>query len=166
MQQKLSKLRADYEEAELIKKEKESLKKEAEEKEKIALDKYKPPEPEQTEAEKEEAREERLNEAEDYFRLLDSDSSGTVTIVELQTRITFDKDRNGEVSEEEALYFLNNQPELTMQEFVDLAWANIKPFIMLEKGNLSFFYIILNNSFFLIFVLMFYKNPYVSYVLI
>ncbi|XP_051161876.1 glucosidase 2 subunit beta [Leptopilina boulardi] len=134
LQQKLSKLRTDHDEAELIKKEKEGLKKDAEEKEKIALDKYKPPEPEQIETENDHVREERLNEAEDYFRLLDSDASGTVTIVELQTRITFDKDRNGEVSEEEALYFLNNQPEITMQEFIDSAWANIKPFIMLEKG--------------------------------
>ena len=110
------------------------MKKQAEERESVALEKYKPAEPEQPVTENEEELEEQLNEAEDYFKLLDSDSSGTVTIAELQTRVTFDKDRNGVVSEEEALSFLNNQEELTMQQFVDSAWANIKPFLMLEKG--------------------------------
>ena len=135
LQAKLSKLRVDHEEAELIKKEKEVLKKQAEERENAALEKYKPPEPEQQpEEDNEEDEEERQNEAEEYFKLLDSDSSGTVTIAELQTRVTFDKNRDGAVSEEEALFFLNNQQELTMQEFIDVAWSNIKPFLMRERG--------------------------------
>ncbi|KAL6259018.1 hypothetical protein P5V15_008940 [Pogonomyrmex californicus] len=143
-QSRLAKLRTDYTEAELIKREKEMLKKQAEELESVALEKYKPTETEQpstTEEGVEEGGEEaigeedsKVSEAEDYFKMLDSDSSGTVTIIELQTRATFDKDRNGVVSEEEALYFLGNKKEVTLQEFVDIAWANIKPFFMLEQG--------------------------------
>ncbi|XP_076760479.1 glucosidase 2 subunit beta [Xylocopa sonorina] len=133
-QSRLVKLRADYEEAELMKKEKELVKSQAEERENAALEKYKPAEPEQPAAE--EAGEEELRESdvEDYFKLLDSDNSGTVTIAELQTRVTFDKDKNGVVTEEEAMFFLNNQKEINLQEFMDSAWANIKPFLMLEQG--------------------------------
>lgn len=125
-QVKLVKLRADLEEAEMTKKEKEQIKKIAEEREAAAMEKYKPAPAEQKEEEE--------FEAEEYFKILDSDSSGTVSVAELQSRATFDKDRNGEVSKEEALYFLNNFEEITMQEFINSAWSNIKPFVMLEKG--------------------------------
>lgn len=139
-QSRLAKLRTDYEEAELIKKEKEILKTQAEERETLALEKYKPIEPEEQEAAIEERtgeEEEELNisEAEDYFKILDSDSSGTITLTELQTRATFDKNRDGVVSQEEAQYFLSNKKEINLQEFVDTAWANIKPFLMLEQGR-------------------------------
>lgn len=136
-QSRLVKLRADYEETELMKKEKEILKTQAEERESLALEKYKPVEPEQPATEEkagEEEEELNVSEVEDYFKLLDSDSSGTVTVAELQTRATFDKNRDGAVSEEEALYFLNDKREITLQEFEDTAWANIKPFLMLEQG--------------------------------
>ncbi|XP_058800892.1 glucosidase 2 subunit beta [Phymastichus coffea] len=129
-QAKLAEYRTSYEEAELTKKEKEIVKTRAEEREAAALEKYKPPPSPEHEEEKDISD----NEVKEYFLMLDSDSSGTVTIAELQTRVTFDKDRNGEVSREEALFFLNNQEELTMQEFIDSAWTNIKPFLMLEKG--------------------------------
>ena len=140
-QSRLAKLRTDYTEAELIKKEKELLKKQAEELESIALEKYKPAETEQPATEEaigeEEEEDEDLSvsEVENYFKILDSDSSGTVTLVELQTRATFDKNRDGAVSEEEALYFLGDKKEVTLQEFTDNAWANIKPFLMLEQGR-------------------------------
>lgn len=134
-QARLVKLRADYEEAVLLKKEKESLKNQAEELENAALEKYKQVEPEHAVAEEGEEEEElQESDAEDYFKLLDSDNSGTITVVEIQTRVVFDKDRNGVVTEEEAMYFLNNQKEINLQEFMDTAWANIKPFLLLEQG--------------------------------
>ncbi|KAK9294408.1 hypothetical protein QLX08_010966 [Tetragonisca angustula] len=134
-QARLVKLRAEYEEAELVKKEKELLKTQAEERESAALEKYKQVEPEQSTAEDGGEEEElRESDAEDYFKLLDSDNSGTVTIAELQTRVTFDKDRDGAVSEEEALFFLNNQQEVDLQDFMNSAWTNVKPFLMLEQG--------------------------------
>ncbi|KAL0099944.1 hypothetical protein PUN28_019993 [Cardiocondyla obscurior] len=137
-QSRLAKLRTDYVEAEMIKKEKEMLKKQVEELESLALEKYKPVEAEQPVAEEtvgeEEEEDSRTSEVEDYFKLLDSDSSGTITIAELQTRITFDKNKDSMVSEEEALYFLGDKKEVSLQEFRDIAWANIKPFLMLEQG--------------------------------
>lgn len=133
-QSRLAKLRTDYEEAQLTKKEKELLKTRVEERESLALEKYKPPEPEQAPAQETGEEEEELTEIEDYFKILDSDASGTVTIEELQTRATFDKNRDGAVSEEEALYFLGEKKEVTLQEFTDTPWANIKPFLMLEQG--------------------------------
>lgn len=137
-QSRLAKLRVDYEETELMKKEKEILKTQAEERESLALEKYKPIEPEQQPATEEslEGEEEVLNyQVEEYYKMLDLDSSGTVTVVELQTKITFDKNRDGAVSEEEALYFLNNKKEVTLQEFIDTVWQNIKPYLMLEQGK-------------------------------
>ncbi|XP_043501870.1 glucosidase 2 subunit beta [Polistes fuscatus] len=129
------KLWVDYEEATKVKKEKEILKIQAEERESVALMKYKVDKPEQV-APKETTEEEeiRQSEAEDYFKILDSDGSNTVTIAELQTRATFDKDRDGAVSQEEAMFFLNNQKEVSLQEFIETAWGNIKPFVMLEQG--------------------------------
>ncbi|XP_066583587.1 glucosidase 2 subunit beta [Prorops nasuta] len=129
---RLTMLRADSEEMELTKKEKEIIKNQAEERERIALEKYKPIQQEQPPIDEGEEVQEFA--AEDYFKLLDSDNSGTVTVIELQTRVTFDKDRDGAVSEEEALYFLNNNPEIALEEFVENAWANIKPFLMMEQG--------------------------------
>jgi protein kinase C substrate 80K-H len=131
---KLAKLRTDYDEAELTKKERENEKVKIEELEAVALEKYKPPPQPEPQANTEDEKADSVAEAEEYFKLLDSDKSGTITVAELQTRVTFDKDHNGEVSREEALYFLNNQEELTQQEFVNFAWTNVKPFLMLEKG--------------------------------
>ncbi|XP_046837336.1 glucosidase 2 subunit beta [Vespa crabro] len=131
----LMKLWVDYEEATRNKKEKEILKSQAEERETLALEKYKPVEPEQIHTEETIEKEEIVkSEAMDYFKMLDSDDSNTVTIAELQTRVTFDKDHNGVVTEEEAMYFLNNQKEISLKEFIETAWGNIKPFVMLEQG--------------------------------
>ena len=136
-QAKLVKLRSDFEEAGLNKNEKEVLKNQAEERENAALEKYKPVEPEQPQLDREEDEVQGV-EAEQYFKMLDSDGSGTITVAELQTRVTFDRDGNGEISEEEALFFLNNKHELNYEEFIDAAWANIKPFLMREKGGFAF----------------------------
>lgn len=136
LQTRLVKLRADYEEADLTKKEKEILKTQAEERESAALEKYKPIESEErvVHTEEEEEQEIQESEAEDYFKMLDLDNSGTVTIAEIQAKVTFDKNKDGVVSVEEAMFFLNNQKEITFEEFLNFAWANIKPFLMLEQG--------------------------------
>ncbi|XP_043289156.1 glucosidase 2 subunit beta [Venturia canescens] len=127
-QANLVKLRHDMEEAVLIRKEKEVTKTLAEERENAALEKYKPVEP-QVPAEQPGI------EATDYFKMLDSDESGIVTLAEITTRVTFDKDGDGEVTEEEALFFLNNKKEISMEDFVNLAWPLIKPFVMREQGS-------------------------------
>lgn len=134
---RLAKLKTDYEEAHLTKKEKEIVKIQAEEQESVALEKYKvPSELEELATEDTADGEEDLTETENYFKILDSNSNGKITIEELQTRTTFDKNRDGAVSEEEALYFLSEKKEVDLQEFIDLAWMNIKPFLMLDKGKM------------------------------
>lgn len=128
---KLAKLKGDYTEAKMIKEEKENIKNQMEERERAALDKYKPVEPETNDEVKEETRQ---IEAEEYFRMVDSDESGTVTVTEIQTRVTFDRDGNGVVTEEEAMYFLGNRDEVNLEEFLERSWGNIKPFVMREQG--------------------------------
>ncbi|KAK0083151.1 hypothetical protein PV325_009236 [Microctonus aethiopoides] len=133
---KLTKYKSDYEEAELVKKEKEIIRNEAEEREKVALEKYKPHEPEPTQSVNNEGDDRgQLTEAEEYFKMLDKDESGTVTMLEIQHLMTFDKDGNGVITEEEAMYFLGHQHEVNLQEFIEKSWSNIKPFIMREQGS-------------------------------
>lgn len=145
---RLVKLRADYEEAELIKKEKEMLKAYAEETESSALEKYKsatPEVPSQTETSSDE-HEEIIDDKDEpphseavivksFFNTLDSDSSGKVTIAELQAIRKFDKNGDGVVSEEEALYFLDYKNEVTLEEFLQIYKTVMKPFFKGEGGK-------------------------------
>lgn len=134
---RLTKLKSDYQEAVLLKQEKDEIKSVAEEREKVALEKYQPPEPEPTQQMNnvDDDNNERFTEAEEYFKMLDKDESGTVTMFEVQQRDTFDRDGNGVVTEEEAMYFLAHQDEINLQEFLEKAWINIKPFIMRQEGT-------------------------------
>lgn len=73
-------------------------------------------------------------EAEEHFHRFDSNSNGVVELAELQTRVTFDRNRNGEVSADEARYFLDEQEEANLETFLTLCWPRIKPFLMLDSG--------------------------------
>lgn len=57
-----------------------------------------------------------------------------VELAELQTRISFDRNRDGVVSDDEALYFLDEQTEANLETFVQVCWPRIKPFLMLDSG--------------------------------
>lgn len=52
----------------------------------------------------------------------------------MQTRISFDRNRDGEVSTDEARYFLDEQDEANLDAFVQVCWPRIKPFLMLDSG--------------------------------
>lgn len=55
-------------------------------------------------------------------------------LTELQTRISFDRNRDGEVSTDEARYFLDEKDEANLENFVQVCWPRIKPFLMLDSG--------------------------------
>lgn len=132
--ERLSELEKSKLQAEQIKEEKYKLKSEAEDLENAALDVYRKAEEE--EKKQKEALEAQSNraEAEETFRKYDSDNNGKIELIELQTRIAFDKDRNGVVDEEEARYFLDNNDDIDLEGFITLAWPKIKPFLMLDSG--------------------------------
>ncbi|GLV31584.1 Glucosidase 2 beta subunit [Carabus blaptoides fortunei] len=108
--EKLLVLNRNRNEAEQVHKEKETLKAAVEELESVALQQY------------------------HVFDRFDSNLDGKLEISELQTRPTFDRDRDGQITEDEARYFLDENSDLEFEEFLTVAWPKIKPFIMLEAG--------------------------------
>ncbi|XP_022908667.1 glucosidase 2 subunit beta [Onthophagus taurus] len=132
--EQLTELEKNRGEAEKIKEEKELLKKQIEELENAALAKYREIEEEERKRKEEEEAEKNKKEATEKFILLDSNGDGKIDISELQTRKTFDQDRNGEVSEEEAKYFLNSKEEVEFDEFLADSWTKIKPYMLIEDG--------------------------------
>lgn len=132
--EKLIILNKNKNDAELIKKEKETLKTEIESLENQALQQYRLIEEEQKRIKQEEETEKFKNEAEDAFKLFDSNQDGKIDITEIQTRPTFDRDRDGEITEEEAKYFLDEHNELNFDDFFNVAWPKIKPLHMMNAG--------------------------------
>ncbi|XP_076259840.1 glucosidase 2 subunit beta [Rhynchophorus ferrugineus] len=133
-QAKLNELRKNKEEAEKIKTEKEELKKQAEEVENKALEYYRELEEQHRKQKAEKESEKLREEAVDNFNKLDSNQDGLIDTSEIQTRQTFDRDRNGEVTEEEAKIFLDNQDSADLETFIEKSWPLMKPFVTLESG--------------------------------
>lgn len=131
---RLEELKRSYAEAEALANEREVIKKEAEALEADALAVFN--EAQMTERRQRSEREaiENSNEAEDIFTKYDSNQDGKLEIAEIQTRIAFDKNRNGEVCEEEAKFFLSDHDEVDFETFKTLCWPRIKPFLMLDSG--------------------------------
>jgi hypothetical protein len=57
-----------------------------------------------------------------------------IEIFELQTQQTFDQNKDGAVSEDEAKFFLDSHDELNWEDFLASGWPRMKPFLMLDKG--------------------------------
>ena len=63
----------------------------------------------------------------------DGDWDGVVTVAELQARPGLDTNKDGEVTEEEAKFFLGDKDSFDLDSFKDGAYALIKPYLDLEK---------------------------------
>lgn len=131
---KLTELIKSKAEAESVKQEKEKIKKQVEDLEKAALDTYRAAADEEKRVKDELMAQENHREAEETFRKYDSNQNGRVEVAEMQTRIAFDRNRDGDVSVEEAKYFLEAEEELDLDTFITVAWPKIKPYLMMDSG--------------------------------
>merc|ERR1719195_1116667 len=114
---------------------KEQEKEAAEVPEKEALEFYRKVEEEERRKKEESEAAARDAEAGDYFAILDSDADGIVTIDELRARSGLDTNKDGEVSEEEAKFFLSDQEHFTPETFKTTGFVLLKPYLDLEKGQ-------------------------------
>ena len=96
-----------------------TAKEEAEEPEKEAKDAHRQKWEEEKEIRKEAKR---VEAAKIGFQELDTNSDGSVSVEEIQARIELDDDRDGEVSESEALEYLDNQQSVNFDTFLANAW--------------------------------------------
>ena len=120
---------------ESVKQLKEQEKEAAEVPEKEALEFYRKVEEEERRKKEESEAAARDAEAGDYFAILDSDADGVVTIDELRARSGLDTNKDGEVSEEEAKFFLSDQEHFTPETFKTTGFVLLKPYLDLEKGQ-------------------------------
>lgn len=134
MAENLAQLEKDKMDAEKLKAEKEALKSEIEVKENEALKVYRDAADLEKMKQFEEEQNKNKKEAEETFVRFDTNQDGSLSIIELQVRNVCDKDKNGEVSDEEARYFLGEQDQVDLEEFISTSWPLLKPFIMMEKG--------------------------------
>lgn len=121
-------------EAARIKAEREALKSEAELVENSALQYYRDLEEAERKSREDVEAQDNRREAEESFKKYDSNNDGVIEIKEIQTRILFDRDRDGVVTEEEAKYYLDDFDQIDFDNFVSLAWPKIKPILMLDSG--------------------------------
>lgn len=70
--------------------------------------------------------EDRVVEAKEAFSSLDANQDNVVSLSEVQTRLEFDIDSNGEVSEDEAKEYLEENDEVTFEVFLEKVWDNIR----------------------------------------
>ncbi|XP_055627082.1 glucosidase 2 subunit beta [Toxorhynchites rutilus septentrionalis] len=121
-------------EAEALRNEKSTIRDEAEALENAALKVYRDREEDARKAKLDTEAMNNREEAENTFRKYDSNQNQLLEVVELQTRIVFDKNRDGEVTVDEARFFLDEHDQVDFETFVTLCWPKIKPFLMLDSG--------------------------------
>ena len=101
-QNRVAQLRAEVEAATAVKADREAIKREAEVPEAKALEQYKEAEDTKQDDEKAAKAEANESEAREVFDSLDLDSDGQVSQGELQQDVSFDTNRDGHVSGDEA----------------------------------------------------------------
>merc|ERR1711892_375159 len=131
---KVQELEAKKAGLEASKENKQKYKEETEAPEKEALDYYRRIEEEEKKKQEEVEAAAAAADAVEYFSILDTDLDGVVTMSELQARPGLDTNKDGEVSEEEAKFFLGDQETFDIESFVESKFALIKPYLELEQA--------------------------------
>ncbi|CAF4901273.1 unnamed protein product [Pieris macdunnoughi] len=134
MGEQLSQLEKDKIEALKIKEEKEALKSDIEAKENEALKVYREAEEKEKERKAELEKEELLKEATEQFNKYDSDNDGLLSVNEIRVVNVFDKNKDGEVDQEEIQYFFGDSENVDKDTFVSSVWSLLKPLLMMEEG--------------------------------
>lgn len=134
MAEQLAQLENDKVEAESLKNEKEAHKNELETKENEALKVYR--EAEELERQKKAAveRENTLNEAMEHFKRFDANADEILTKDEIKVVNVFDKNKDGQVDDEEIQYFFLEKETIDKETFVESTWHLLKPLLMMEQG--------------------------------
>ncbi|XP_042879152.1 glucosidase 2 subunit beta-like isoform X2 [Penaeus japonicus] len=130
---KMDELKKEKEEAEAMRNEKEEIKKIAEEPEKEALEKYNTIEQERKAKAEEEQKAKEDAEAREAFSHLDNDGDGILTVAELQSRQTFDTNRDGEVTAEEAKFYLRQEESMDLETFLVSGWPMMRPTYKMDQ---------------------------------
>ncbi|XP_013192358.1 glucosidase 2 subunit beta [Amyelois transitella] len=134
MAEQLSQLEKDKAEAEQIKAEKQALKDEIEAKENEALKVYREAEEKEKQRQAEEEKQKNVKEALDNFDRYDSNKDGVLSIDEIKVANVFDKDKDGQVDEEEVKYFFGENESVDKDAFTSVTWPLLKPLLMMEQG--------------------------------
>jgi len=111
---------------------KKQAKENAEGPEKEALDFYRQIEEEERKKEEELEQRKRDYAAEETFFSLDSDQDGSVTVAELMKRPELDTNKDGEVSEEEAKFFISGGDAFDLETFKLTGYVLLKPYLDLH----------------------------------
>ncbi|XP_045592819.1 glucosidase 2 subunit beta isoform X2 [Procambarus clarkii] len=133
-EKKIEELKKEKGDAESTRLEKEEIKKTAEEPEKLALEKYLDAEAEKKAKAEEEEKKKDEAEAREAFAHLDNNGDGFLTIEELQSRQTFDTNRDGQVSQEEAKFYLGQEDSMSKDTFLNSGWLMMRPIYTMDKG--------------------------------
>ncbi|XP_031625057.1 glucosidase 2 subunit beta [Contarinia nasturtii] len=131
---RLNTIQQSIDQAQALMAEREKIKEDAVKLESAALETYKQIIDAEKQRKVELAEQENRAEAEEKFKLFDSNEDGVVEIAEITTRIQFDSNRDGQVDEEEAKYFLEHNDQVDLETFITVCWPRMKPYLMLDAG--------------------------------
>lgn len=134
MAEQLQHLEKDKSEAVQMKDEKENLKNELEAKENDALKVYREAEEQEKQKKAEEERQNTIKESMEHFNRFDSNKDEVLTIDEITVANVFDKNKDGQVDEEEVKYFFGESESVDKDTFITTTWPLLKPLLMMEQG--------------------------------
>lgn len=131
---RMDQLEKSKQEAESLRSEKEKIKSKAEGLENAALDVYRELEEAQKRIKDEQEAIDEEQEAKETFYRFDSNQDGFIEVIELQTRMQFDRNHDGVITTEEAKFFLDDHEKVDLETFLTLAYPKMKPFLMMDAG--------------------------------